>query len=485
MLNVLKNSFVRKTQVIIGLRFAHIMVFTLLFLLVALPQSEAAHFEKTNKYAAFIMDADTGLILHQENANKRLHPASLTKMMTLLMTFDALDSGTLRLNDRVYISKHAANMVPSKLGLAPGSSIKVEDAIHALVTKSANDIAVALAEKLGQSEDNFALMMTKKARNIGMSRTRFKNASGLHDPAQISTARDMARLGRTLLTTYKKHYHYFSVTKFTYEGKTYRGHNRLMNRYVGMDGLKTGYIYASGFNLVASAMRNDRRLIGVVFGGKTAKSRDNQMEKLLDQGFSKIGAIEIAASYIPVPSKKPLTVIEQKNMHEINTASLPEEPIKTAALDTETETRSNPSEHWSILSKIAENNAFNSTLGEGDSDDNMLRGRVETGLIAIASHLGETIPSPKTTRKDNINYSNGDWSIQVGAYANRESTNRALAQNINRLPAALRIGHGNISPRKTSGGWIYRARIEGYARDTAHAACQKLPDCIVLAPSNP
>ena len=172
----------------------------------------------------------------------------------------------MSLKERVYISKHAASMVPSKLDLPAGSSIKVRDAIYALVTKSANDVAVALAEHIAGSERNFAKKMTRRAKQLGMHSTRFVNASGLHDPRQISTARDMAKLARTVIVNYPSYYRYFSRASFSYRGKTYKNHNKLLGSYAGMDGMKTGYIKASGFNLISSAVRGNRRLIGVVFG---------------------------------------------------------------------------------------------------------------------------------------------------------------------------------------------------------------------------
>lgn len=217
------------------------------------------------------MDASTGKILSQSNADKMLHPASLTKVMTLLMLFDAIDSGKIKLNDRIYMSRTAASMVPSKLNIPAGSYILVKDAIYALVTKSANDVAVAIAEKLGKTESRFAMMMTKKARQMGMNRTRFMNASGLHHPKQVTTARDMAKMGRYLIAIQPRYYRYFATQSFKYRGKSYRNHNRLLGQYNGMDGIKTGYIQASGFNLLASAKRRDKRLIGVVFGGVLQK----------------------------------------------------------------------------------------------------------------------------------------------------------------------------------------------------------------------
>ncbi len=455
-----------------------------------------------NKYAAFVMDSDTGLILYRKNSNKRLHPASLTKMMTLLMLFDAIEHGKLRMHSRIRISKHAASMVPSKLGLKPGETIKVEDAIYALVTKSANDIAVAVAEKLGGSERQFANMMTKKARTLGMSRTRFRNASGLHDPKQVSSARDMARLARTIIVDYKRYYHYFSTRKFTYQGKTYRSHNRLMDSYPGMDGMKTGYILASGFNLVSSATINNRRLIGVVFGGKTAKSRNARMEKLLNLGFNKIGEVNIAVSSAPIPARKPNAQGEvtfaQGSLTNGN--ALPQETTTSMEEKKITKAPTNWS-RWAMLDAMADNSVFNRMIGQGDYD-NSIRNRIETGLIAISSQMGEKIPSyvfdtdvnttatvksPPTIKESALySPSSGDsWTIQVGAFSSRKRTNEALAQTISKLPLSFKNGKATIAPKQTRSGWIYRARISGYTKVAANEACRILSDCIVLSPVKP
>lgn len=439
------------------------------------------------KYAAFVMDADTGLILHRENSEKILHPASLTKMMTLLMTFDALDHGAIRLHSRIRISQHAANMIPSKLGLKPGSTIKVKDAIYALSTKSANDIAVALAEKLGGTEKNFAIMMTKKARALGMTKTRFKNASGLHDPRQVSTARDMARLGRILVTKYKKHYHYFSKKSFTYQGKVYRSHNKLMDTYAGMDGLKTGYIRQSGFNLVASAVRDDRRLIGVVFGGKTGRSRNAQMKKLLDNAFAKIGALHIAKNTVPVPQKKPEGLII--------TAALkiePSLPSPEQTSSTETHVGRVNISRWAMLSSMYENSMFNRMIGQGDYDI-AVRNRIETGLIAISAHMNERIPSyifdaadAQPVKMASIpkqpEIQNGAWSIQIGAFTSRTRTDKAIIASLNQLPSDLRHERSTVAPLQTKNGWIFRGRLHGYTKATANDACKILNDCIAIAP---
>lgn len=236
-------------------------------------------------YAGFVMEAKTGQILYQFRADQQLHPASLTKIMTLLMVFEELNKKKISLSDNIKISRHAASMAPSKLGLRAGSSITVKNAIYAVVTKSCNDIAVALAESIAGNERQFAKLMTERARKLGMTQTYFANASGLPHPKQLTTARDMARLARYVIINYPDYYHFYATKNFYYRGQLLRNHNNLMNSYMGMDGMKSGYIAASGFNLVASAVRHNNRLIGVVFGGKTANSRNTKMAYLLNTSF--------------------------------------------------------------------------------------------------------------------------------------------------------------------------------------------------------
>ena len=257
-------------------------------LLVALAVAAAAASPAVAKYASMVMEARTGRILHAVNADTRNYPASLTKMMTLYMVFSAIKGGRWALHQKLPVSKRAARQPASKLALRAGTTITVEQAIYALVTKSANDVATVIAEALGGSERNFALMMTAKARKLGMTRTTFRNASGLPNRGQMSTARDMAKLARALLVNFPRYYRYFSTPSFTYDGLTHRNHNKLLKTYDGTDGIKTGYIRASGFNLVASVRRGKHRLIGVVFGGRTSASRNRHMTSLLDKGFKRL-----------------------------------------------------------------------------------------------------------------------------------------------------------------------------------------------------
>ncbi len=240
-----------------------------------------------SKYAAMAIDANTGRVLENRYGDAARYPASLTKMMTLYMVFERIEQGRLSLKTRIPYSATAAAAPPSKLGLKAGSSIAVGDAIKALVTKSANDVAVAVAEYLGGSEAKFARAMTAKARSFGMSRTTFKNASGLPNSQQKTTARDMLTLALRLQDDFPMHYKLFRTRYFTFKGKTYRNHNTLLRKFAGTDGIKTGYTRASGFNLVSSVRRDGRHVVAAVFGGKTARSRNSAMRALLHRSLRK------------------------------------------------------------------------------------------------------------------------------------------------------------------------------------------------------
>jgi D-alanyl-D-alanine carboxypeptidase len=264
----------------------------------------------SSKYASLVIDADSGVILHQENAGEPRYPASLVKMMTLYMTFQALENGKLRMSQQVPVSEHASLQAPSSLFLKPGESIAVNDAIMALVIKSANDCAVVLGEAVGGNEEHFADMMNHMAKKLGMNNTLFRNATGLPNLEQKTTAFDLARLAVALRRDYPKYYGMFEKTEFTYKGKVYYTHNRVTKNYRGADGLKTGYIRASGFNLVTSARRNGKSLVGVVMGGQSIKGRDRNMMKLLDNAFYKASredtsdAVSMDINPTPAPPSK-------------------------------------------------------------------------------------------------------------------------------------------------------------------------------------
>ncbi len=233
-----------------------------------------------------VIDAANGQVLSENNADARNYPASLTKIMTLYLAFEALETGVIDFDQEFRVSRHAASRAPSKLGLRPGQMISVRDLVLAMITKSANDAAVAMAEGLAGSEQAFAERMNQKAQALGMADTHFRNASGLAIADQYTTARDFANLSRALYRDFPKEYAFFGTESFTFKGRTFETHNHLMEEFQGMDGIKTGFINASGFNLVASAVRDNRRLIGVVLGGRSAESRDSDMAELLDDAFS-------------------------------------------------------------------------------------------------------------------------------------------------------------------------------------------------------
>ena len=233
-------------------------------------------------YSSIVVDANTGAVLQATNADSLRHPASLTKIMTLYLLFERLDAGKIKMSTEMEVSAHAAAQAPSKLGLKPGQTIDVETAIRAIVTKSANDVAVVIAEALGGSEESFAKQMTAKARALGMMHTVYRDASGLPNDDQITTARDMTILARAIQDRFPKYYHYFATRTFAYRGKEMRNHNHLLGRIPGVDGMKTGYIHDSGFNIVVSMRRGPRHILAVVFGGRTASVRDARVVSLMD-----------------------------------------------------------------------------------------------------------------------------------------------------------------------------------------------------------
>ena len=268
------------------------------------------------KYASFIINENTKRIYHNANADTRNYPASLTKIMTLYLVFDALKSKKISMSSKFKVSKRATRQPPSKLNLSAGSNITVKNAILALVTKSANDVATVIAENLGKSERNFARLMTRKAKKLGMTRTTFRNASGLTNRGQLSTARDMATLGIAIRKNHPKFFKLFKTKSFIYKGIKYTNHNNLLGSYSGTDGIKTGYTNASGFNLVASVERNGQRIIGVVFGGKKARSRDKHMVTLLNKYFktSLSKPLVRIAKQSELPKTRPKTLVTEKNI---------------------------------------------------------------------------------------------------------------------------------------------------------------------------
>lgn len=296
----------------LAMRLVLTVLAALIFVLAtAVPQAEAAR-KKRKKfapynppYASIVVDINSGRTLQATHADALRHPASITKVMTLYMLFEQIERGRFKLNSELPVSRFAASQKPSKLNLAAGSTIAVEDAIKALVTKSANDVAVVVAEAIGGSEERFGHMMTAKARSIGMSRSVFRNASGLPNPAQVTTARDLVTLGRAVHDRFPRFYHYFNTRSFEFDGYAYRNHNKLLGRVEGVDGIKTGFTRASGFNLLTSARADGRHLITVVLGGRSSRARDAQVAALVEQHLPRAVAgrrttrtVEVAAAQV-------------------------------------------------------------------------------------------------------------------------------------------------------------------------------------------
>lgn len=260
---------------------------------------------------SLVINAKTGKILHEKNSTAKIYPASLTKLMTLYLLFESIESGKLTMNKKLYVSHKAEKMPPCKLGVKKGESITVREAIAALATKSANDVAVVVAESIAGSEAKFAKLMNVRARQLGMKDTHFKNASGWHDPAQKTTAKDLAKLAIAIKRDYLPYYNFFAKNSFVYKGKVVRGHNRVNETYDGAEGLKTGFTTPAGYNLITAATKKNVSLIGVVTGGRSAASRDQQMVKLLDSHFNQIHGTKTVAKAVDKSkayNKKPIIV---------------------------------------------------------------------------------------------------------------------------------------------------------------------------------
>lgn len=281
---------------------------------------QAGAAQAAGKSAVLVVDANTGRVLHESAADAPRHPASLAKMMTIYIAFELIEQGRLSYQTKIKVSANAAAQAPSKLELEEGDEIALIDAIKVLITKSANDIAVAIAEHIAGSEEKFARLMTQKARQLGMAATVFKNASGLPDEEQVTTARDMVTLALRLQDDFPRHYPLFATREFTYKDETFRNHNTLLFSYEGTDGLKTGYTRASGFNLVASVHRGRKHVIGVVFGGATASARNAAMRTFLNVGLVKASSEKTRQPSTPL-------IAQARPAHERKVASIAAVPV--------------------------------------------------------------------------------------------------------------------------------------------------------------
>lgn len=467
------------------------------------------------KFSALAVDARTGEILFSKDADGLRHPASLTKVMTLYILFQEMKAGRLTLDSRITMSRYAAGRPPTKLGVPAGQTVSVEDAIKALVTLSANDVAVAIGEHIEGSETAFAQRMTKTARALGMSRTVFRNASGLPEPRQVTTARDMATLGLRVQRDFPQYYPYFRITSFQYGKRTIRSHNRLLGRFEGTDGIKTGYIRASGFNLTTSARRGDKRIIGVVMGGQTGRARDNYMIAMLDKAFPKCeggntlanaiaGTRPGASAEVQVASIESTPAVEKvskpakKKRVGRNEDRAPEAEgdagdLDNAQLAAHAETAANlPGTTFANVS--ADQADLARVTGQVASPDAVPQAPQVAASAPVTASMQPALPfkvkKPADTQGGQIIVASVDatWNIQLGAYPTKKEAQDALYSVRNAHPKLFASKQAFTVEVKKGEETMFRARMSGFTAKTAKTACQTLSrkgvDCSTLAPQS-
>ncbi len=385
--------------------------------------------------ASIVVDMNSGRILAAENPDMPRHPASLTKIMTLYMLFSYMRTGAITPDSELVVTPHAASQSPTKLNLKPGATIRTSDAIGSLVTLSANDVAVTVAENLAGTEENFARMMTKQAHALGMMSTTFRNASGLPNEGQVTTARDMAILAQHLIREFPEYYDCFHTKYFSYKGRRYRNHNRLLFGYKGTDGIKTGYTRAAGFNLTASVRRDDKHLLAVVLGGRTGAQRDAAMRALLDKSFPKAVAGKSTAAPMIASAKTPPRPTAKKQVFALASAGPSAETVRFG------------------------------------------------GQSAKAAPVAAPI-QPVSLRTAAPAGAAGPYHVQVGAFSSQAEAQSRLGEVKNRATTLL-DGHPPLATifQKDDTQW-YRARFAGFSQDGARSTCAELKrmslDCIVM-----
>ncbi len=450
-------------------------------------------------FAAIVVDANAGRTLYAANENALRHPASLTKVMTLYLLFEQLDKGAMTLQTEIPISEHAAAQEPSKLGVQPGDTISVDDAIKAIVTRSANDVAVAIAEKIGGDESSFAEMMTRKAHALGMSRTRYVNASGLPNDEQITTARDLTVLARATEERFPRYFKYFSTPEFEYDGEIIGNHDHLLGRVDGVDGIKTGYTRASGFNLMTSLHRDGRSLVAVVLGGRTAAARDAFMESLIRDHLAEASDHGHTAPMIAEAAAPPAPPVKLASL-AIPAGAIPAPPARSAAApidqgDADSGEETTPAPAVTAAKPIAAplatksavaapaakpvaTNAVAATAPEqlgwvkgpnpvakGPSRDVALAAVPAPQANPATTVAAETAPAPAD---------HGGWIIQIGISDDAAKANdllaRARALNRGQLARAR-----PVTEKVAKGEDVfYRARFAGLDSASAETACRSL-----------
>ena len=442
--------------------------------------------------SSIVVDAASGEVLSASNADTSTYPASLTKMMTLYLLFEALQDGRVKLTDTITFSKYSAGMAATNLNVDSGDRISVETAVLALVVRSANDAATAIAEHLGGTEAGFAKLMTNKAQMLGMTRTTFRNANGLPDPKQRTTARDMATLSVALIRDFPQYYGYFKRTSFKYRGVTYRGHNKLLKSFKGYDGIKTGYIRASGFNLASSAERDGRRLVVVVLGGTSPSVRDRKVADLLTSGFkTQRGTGTLLAAKAPLGGQvkaaapAPADTTAESVVEDV-IANILIKPAQAASV----EERDEP---VGAL-KLAGLKGLTPLLKPGTRPEP----KPAEAAIAVATPVLKPGTAPKALKVAEAEpfvpdaqattvvwKADGDYGIQVGAYSKYNAAQKAAQTATNAESQLLADARIIIDTQKmNNGSKLYRARVAGLSKTDAQTACRNLKakrtDCLVL-----
>jgi D-alanyl-D-alanine carboxypeptidase len=417
--------------------------------------------------ASIVVDAATGQVLSASNADISTYPASLTKMMTLYLLFEALQDGRVKLTDAITFSKYAAGRAATNLNVRGGDRISVETAILALVVRSANDAATAIAEHLGGSEAGFARLMTNKAHMLGMTHTTFRNAHGLPDPKQRTTARDMATLSVALIRDFPQYYGYFKRTSFKYRGVTYSGHNKLLKSFKGYDGIKTGYIRASGFNLASSAERDGRRLVVVVLGGKSPSMRDRLVADLLTKNFKSQRGTGTLLAAKKAPAEGSVKVVRPA---ETATESMVEDVIANILIK--------PAQADTGAAPIEGSRAVGLAGIKGMMP--LLKPGTRPNVVSVA-----TASAPDAQATAVVWKPDGNYGIQVGAYSKYNAAQKA-AQTAAKAEAKLLADARIIidTQKMNNGSKLYRARVAGLSKIDAQTACKNLKakrtDCLVL-----
>ncbi|WP_085306746.1 D-alanyl-D-alanine carboxypeptidase family protein [Planktotalea arctica] len=465
-----------------------LLVISLVWLLVALPLSVSAA-----PYAAFVMDARSGEVLHARNADTRLHPASLTKMMTLYVAFQAIENGEIGLDTTVTISANAAAEQPSKLGLRAGQRIKFRFLIRASAVKSANDAATAIGEILEGSEAAFARRMTRTAKALGMSKTTFKNAHGLTEAGHLSTARDMSILGRHMLYDYPEYYNLFSRITTDAGIKTVPNTNRrLLSNYKGADGIKTGYTRAAGFNLVASAERGNERIIATVFGGRSTATRNARVAELLDMGFKRAPSqVALRKPAKPAYGGSRATAKTIRVVRAVKQSPRPK--ARSSLVDGAPVLVSLKDDVRQALFEAQVNSASDVQVTNAASASTaaVLQSPKPAARPKALMMASLTQPKPETKARPNpevvtrLSTSGGrHWGINIGKYPNRYRAERVLLKTALAEMSTLNGARRTVTERKSG----YDANFVGMTRESADLACRRLQarnvQCFMIAPSS-